>query len=411
MRHPNKSSLKSRRILRLRLVLVGLYVISNIFAAIMSLNTGELSADFNGFAAPQSSTIFVLLMGIVSAFLIVLFIMYSEFERRMGIKGKYTAVSAPKAQVSLAVMAMQLIHLAYSMYYGASIAGLVSKNESPLKYFYYIVSVDFLFLFYFASSTTTRFTTLNSLIFICSNVLRGWTSGFLYLGFLVLIKTCANRKFSLAKVCAFLIAGYAFLPLILYLKFYFRAIGGDIEITELAKVSNIESIDFEGITSLYTYSLFSLLDRLQHLSSLSALVGSLEELRVKIDSGFIRMFYFEGFPGFALYRLAGLADGYELNTALVSMLLNTDLLVSGYATHVGIIGWPIVAYESIPVYLLFLFFLMYLSFKLVKYSDRTDINELNWLMWLLLLMHGWFGAFISYVVAGYIYFYCVKRVG
>jgi hypothetical protein len=194
--------------------------------------------------------------------------------------------------------------------------------------------------------------------------------------------------------------------LITLLKYYVRT-QGDIG---LEGFHNFTELDLFGIYEIYLGAFRSLFQRLQHFSSVAALWDNIDLMRNGIESGFVRPYYLDGPFGLAILRIFGIPDGYELNTALISTLLGTDPTESSYATHIGILGWLIVGFEHTPFYLIYLAILMFLSVTLVRYSQSEGIRELNWLTWIILLMHGWFGAFTSYLVAGYIFVYIRRHL-
>ena len=104
-----------------------------------------------------------------------------------------------------------------------------------------------------------------------------------------------------------------------------------------------------------------------------------------------------------------MSEGYDLGTSIVILLLGTNPLVSGYATHTGILGWLIVAPQFTLFYIFYLLILMFISIRLVKYCDSRGVRELNWLAWLLFIVHGWFGVFISYLISGFVFGYFRRR--
>lgn len=388
-------------------VLLGIYMASNVAAAVTTLVTNELGGDFAGFDAPSNFATLVIAIGIIGSFILVMNLAFNFFKKIISIDWKTFDSRHPSFKLSFFVLTVQIVFLTYSLYYGAGVAGVTSKNESPIKYLFYVVSADFLFLFYFASSLPNRFTILNAVIFAASNVLRGWSSWYLYLGWLILVKSVWRRKISFKLVFFSAATGLLLLPAIMFMKLYFRLIATGADYSSIASSLNIDLLD---ITEIYADSLIQLFQRFQHFSSVAVLLNNLDVLREQFHAGFIRVFYLEGFVGFFLNRVFDLSAANELNTVVISTLLNTDLLESSYATHVGAIGWMLVAYEYIPIYLAYLAFLMLSSHLLVKYSKSKEVNELNWLIWLLLLMHGWFGAFTNFLVTGFIYFFIARRL-
>ena len=400
-------SLRQKQLKICHLLLLNIYILSNIVASVVSFTTGELGGDFAGFNTPSFLAILTIILGIVASFILVMIVSFNFFSRMTRTEITSFESEPPRLILSLFVLIIQSAYLIYSVYYNAGIAGLISKNESLAKYFFYVLSADFLFLFYFASSSSSKFVIFNTMIFVVSNVLRGWASWYLYLGWLIVIKIVWKRRVSFKMIAISAVAGIALMPIVLFLKIFFRLSAAGVDYSEILSILGLEYVD---LLDIYSDSFMQLFQRLQHFSSIAVIWNNLEIFRDQLSSGVVKIFFLEGFIGLFLNHFFSVSGVNELNTIVISILQNTDMLESGSATHIGIIGWMIVAYEYIPFYLCYLIFLMLLSHVLVKYSRSKEVSELNWLIWLLLLMHGWFGALTNFLVTGFIYFFLANSL-
>lgn len=408
MHSQNPDQARHRATLFLRLSFVGLYTIANLYSIVDAITSGELGGDFTGLKAPAPLDCLVIGLLLLGAMWFVMFPLHAWFESKTAIRSVAPLDFRPSARLSVLVFLIQAVFLAYAVIYEAGVAGVISKNQSLLKYIFYVISADFLMLFYISTAQLDKFVVLNIVFFITSNVIRGWASVYLYLGWILLSRLALQRQLTAARLATMACLSLVALPLLTLSKYYFRALGSDrLDASQIfGAVDLSSSVYFDAIG----ISLHELLQRLQHFSSLAVQWNYLATLQAAVESGYAMLFFLEGFLGLAALRAVGIQNSYELNTVLIATVLGTDPSVSGYAAHVGILGWAMVAPQLLPLYLAYLCTLMYLSTKMVAYCQSIGIQQLNWLAWLVLLVHGWFGSFTTYLIAGFLFGYLKRRL-
>lgn len=398
-----------KKTVSLHILFVAIYVLANLFAIVSTFLTGELGGDFTGFIVTSRLTTVLLGLSLIIAFIFVMFPVNSWFETRTLLRRLNSDDVRPNFIISVVIFLLQAIYIIYSITYDAGIAGMTSKNESPLKYIFYVISTDFLFLFYLSSSSIKdKFVIFNTIFFIASNIIRGWASVYMVIAWILLVKMAINGHLNKRRISVFIIVGILVIPIASFLKYYFRL--KEANAVDLLSAFNFASLTWSDILDIYNTAIIGLTERLQQFSSLAVIWDKQAILNASVESGFTKLFLLDGFFGFFLLRILGIPESYDLGSSIISILLGFDPLTSSYATHVGIFGWLIVTPEYFLVYILYLATLMYLSIKLVKYCQSKGVRELNWLAWLLFLMHGWFGVFISYLLSGFIYGYLKRRL-
>jgi hypothetical protein len=118
-----------------------------------------------------------------------------------------------------------------------------------------------------------------------------------------------------------------------------------------------------------------------------------------VFDGAIRPVLFDGPYFTVVYTLFGISPPFELNAMLTATFLGLNPAIEGYNTHSGLIGWFILFPEFAPVFLVYLLALGLASVHLARRLGGRLALNVTWLMWLVLLMNGWFGGFVSFVVA------------
>lgn len=385
---------------------VASYVFANLYAYVSLAASGEFGGELAGFPVPSASAGALLVAGVVLSYVVVLFPAFNFLRRRLrAIRLENYDVSYGNG-LHLAVLVLQLFLLGYALYIG-NVAGRIVHTSSPLRLILYFLPIDYLALVYLTLSRDSKFFRVNGFVYLVTTVLRGLSSGFLFLLMVLLLRLQPKTRLA-GRTLLFLCILPLALPLVYVLRFYFRylrigatevATGEPTQWSDVLLYFGVEgsSASFLGLVG---YSVGAFLDRLQQFSFVAMELTNRDEILSSIQAGSTRLFLFDG-PFFtAVYRLLGLDVPLELNSSLRAILFPWfDPYVVGYDVHTGFIGWIVIMPAIVPLYLLYVTILGVASILLSRSLGNSRVIGLTWFMWFLLLMNGWFGAFILYLVS------------
>ena len=182
-------------------------------------------------------------------------------------------------------------------------------------------------------------------------------------------------------------------PLILLLRFLVRE-----DNTGISDVLYYTDLALDG-RNVYAYILGFAVDRLQHFTSVAHILENRATIGAAFGAVEIRPFFLDGTYFAPLVAIFARPLPLELNSWLTAHFHGLDFDAVAYNTQLGIVGWPLVAPALLPMYLLYVGATGLASVLLSRAIGSRNVIELTWLMWLLFLMNGWFGAFVSYLVA------------
>jgi|CXWL01.1.fsa_nt_gi hypothetical protein len=375
-----------------RFLLVAGYLAFNLAAYVETVNTGVLSGDFAGVRAPAGLTGLVLLLFVALSYVVVLFPLFDWMRGvgRIGDAGRNTGTRQLAADVF--VLLLSAFQLVFALDTGVGVAGEFARSDNPLRFIIYIIPIDFVAMIYLAAADNGRLYKANFGLYLVSSLARGWSSGILFLLLIALI-----RSNGLRLTPARLLGGFTFVAVVAPLILVFRFLVRD-ESVELLEILSHMDVLLDG-RNLYLFILGFLSDRLQQFMVVAYIFENRGVIGAALNAGEIRPFFLDGtfFP--ALAGLLGRTPAPELNSWLTAHFYGTDFDAISYNVHVSFIGWPILAPELLPIYVLFVCGLGLGSMLLSRALGSAPVVELTWMMWLLLLVNGWFGAFVNYLVA------------
>lgn len=384
---------------QVRPLFVGVYVLANLFAFGLSTMRGTIGGDFAGFPAPNTFEGFALVSAIASTYLLVLFPIFDGVCRWT--RSRQTSLAPVEAQphLHIGVLLLQIFLLTYSLTSEIGMAGRIVKSDNPIRFLVYFIPIDYIALIYIGIARATRIYKVNLLLYVASNVVRGWSSVFLFLFFVLLIRTRLLSRMTTLRWLGLGLLVLLTLPLAFGLRFYFRDYGGELtqasDVLALLQATENESGPFDIFLVLFG----ALIDRLQHYSSVVVEYTYLLQIRNLVSDGSIRPFIFDGPYFSAIYALLGTRVPFELNSMLTATFLGLDPSIEGYNTHSGLLGWLIITPEFAPLFLAYVLALGTTSTYLAQRLRSRWALDVTWLMWLILLMNGWFGGFVTFLVA------------
>lgn len=374
-----------------------LYLIANVWAAFTVLDRGELIADHAGWPAPQPGQIMQALALIILMYCGVLF----AFRDRLNTtNGWLSGVVGGKA-MGRAILLIQATYFLFVLVFSAGGAGAdAEKGGGALRFIFYVINPDMLFLVYFG--VTMYITgkcphrTQNLLLFLLSNIVRGWLGPLLIIMFIygiLFVERADMNKWTLwrvTKISILSLIGFVAASFLMHIKLALR-VGGDAILTVL------QNLALDDVILAFFESLFS---RLQMLSTVSFQITKQEQLSRFIDEGVLGSFYTDGLPQQVLYKVLGVEPGENLNLFLWKYYIPGDFFEAQTTVQPGLVGWLyILPFYSLVFFFLYIVMLLFINKKLIEQFGGRGLRHLSWFCVFLFLLPGWLGAYISFLWA------------
>ncbi len=376
---------------RCKWLLVGSYLAFNVNTCVKTIQEGVLQDEFTGFAAPSALTCALLLIGIVLSYLLVQFSLFDTLcraGRSRPLRGEFPELPT---QIPVMVMLLMVAQMWFQLSTGSGIAGSAEKTDNPLRYLIYGIPIDMITLIYLAAAANRRLYKANIAVYLLSSLARGWSSGLLFLLCIAAIRGKGIRiSMRMLLIMALTVAVIA--PIILVLRFVVRD-----SAIQISDIDALLDLVLDG-QNLYLYIFGFVSDRLQHFTSVAHLFESRDLIGAALDAGEIRPFFLNGPWPYSIASAFGYQLAPELNWWLTVQAFGLDEEAVGYAVHVGMIGWLIVAPSLLPGYVVYIGGLGWASVQLSRAIGSKAVLDLTWLLWFLFLMNGWYGAFFSYLL-------------
>jgi hypothetical protein len=390
-----------------RLHWLWLFVIVNIIAALIMLDSGELIGDLEGIKVYSQSALWWATVLVVASYLIILGPVFN-FISRLKIRslnfGADESDLGKKIGILLAVL--QILFIVFNLSAGVNIAGANNATtDSPFAMFWVLFPVDALFLIYYGTYRENKYFYPNLAIWILSNTLRGWAGIFLLVIFFEWCRAVYNKKVKMSRIVIVGLLVLAFYPLLSNLKWVIRAAaatGLSLEALVEGFASNLESADY---LALMGNELVHLIGRLQTTSMMVDVMRLSDFLQAKFAAGEFAPFWKEGLHGIIFDRLF-VGEKQSFIGVLFTKYedFGYDYNVGDWNVSLGYPSWFFITPLLTPVYLLYTFFLGFISFYLVKKIGMSMLSkDMLWYSWLVYLMAPWFLTFTGFIYALFVF--------
>lgn len=390
---------KLRSIGGVKFMFVALYILANVWGALTILSENRLIADHAGWPAPNPEQIFLALSLIVGIYFIILFSGKSRKEIHLKQKSKLYGKA-----LAIVIFSIQAMYIGFIFTYSAAKAGDIEKAGGIFRFLFYIVNPDMLFLIYYSVTMYAKdklpYRTTNLVLFLISNLMRGWIGPILFIGFISAISWAESpaKKITTLKIFVFTIL----LPIIFIIASYFLYVKLALREGFDAVSKLIADTSYFNILSSFTEILLS---RLQLISSVLFQVTHQNELNKFIENGLVGNFYTEGLPQQTIFNIFGIFPGENLNLFLWKNYIPGSFFEFQTTVQPGLAGWfYILSYYWILPFILYILFLIFINFKLINFFGGNGLRHLSWFAVLVFLIPGWFGAYISFLWSLLIFF-------
>jgi hypothetical protein len=378
------------------------YVFANLIAAIVFGVTDTLDGDLIDFPLPSYSILIVATIFVVLSYLIwmgpIFKFMASIRVNSLISYWESSNISRDEKFVGIFVFLVQLFFFIFNFLEASNVAGSRLQSDSPIRHLWILLVPDYLFLVYYGIYRKSRFFSSNLVLYLISNVMRGWLGTWLIVFFME--GAYRVRKGSLNWKKIVITAGIfsLFLPILIQLKWMIRETGASGLFSEEAFFLRI--LDMNWLEAS-TEAIQPILMRFQHLANVIGIMGNSYDISAGLNNGEFLYFFEEGLPQYVLTAIFGIARLPDIHNMLLTYLIPEQLPVDTITnTHVGLVGWFWIAPIMIPFYLLYLLFISWLGIWIAKKAGGAPLlMDVVWFAWLSLLMNGWFAAYIGVVQA------------
>lgn len=393
-----------------RVFWLAIYVVAAIAAGYLFMVRGMLGgdlvgvplSDFVGVPLPDIRTLIVAASCVILSYLVwmgpVFWVMEKITVSPWVERWKEKGLPDDHSQISICVLILQIAFLVYCFMEGVGTAGSIKRTDLALKYIWILMPADAIFFVYYALYRKSHWFIPNLVVYVLSNMSRGWLGFWLIILFLEGSYRFREAKIDLKKVLAAIALFFYLVPYLIEVKWAIRKFGNAYIFNWENFIGVIRKVDWwESIVRATE----SLLMRLQHLDVVIVIAHNAATLSERLQNREFLYFFEEGLPQFTIERLLGwprisdihikLLDYFAVEHAPAGVVSNT---------HTGLVGWFWIAPEWALEYVFYVGVLTWLGIWLAKKMGASaGVNDLVWFAALVWLMNGWFGAYIEFLQA------------
>ncbi|MFM5806864.1 oligosaccharide repeat unit polymerase [Aeromonas veronii] len=391
------------------------FILVNIFSYVLVTNSGSLIGESS--AIEFTSWYFVvpvLIMLVISYFFIlcpVYIIFRKVYVRSIFPHGIPNDISK---FIGIIVLSLQLSFILYFSLTGTFSANSTERAGSIGSAFWVFISIDNLFLVYYALFRETNLFKYNLFFAVASNVLRGWSSIFFIIIFLEF-----SRLYRLKRLKMYILLLSSVLVIVLYPFIYFgklilRAMtisGGDLSVgVDLVFTGLEKSADSVSFVTALSVSLEQVITRFQLLSNALAVYEVREYLNDKLVAGDIVPYWAESIYGIIFHKMLNLSYGINLGEMMANIISSSPFDTS-WNSNPSFLAWFFIEPSSSICYILFVLTLCAVSMFICKLSSGTGLYlDLIWFSWLIYVLPGWNASLVLFVHAQIIFLFMIMIV-
>lgn len=293
------------------------------------------------------------------------------------------------SMAGLLLLGLQLCYLAYNTIFELNIAGVANVGAGNLKYVFYLLPSDVIFIVISVGLKSNRWFVTNAIAYLISSMLSGWIGGIFILAIIVFCRFYPIR-IAPRRAVQFLLVGIGLvviLPVIVEVKWAIRS-GADIKLA----ISNLFA---SGYMSSIVNSLGYVLNRFQHLGHVTLLVENSAEMNAAFNAGYFSSYWHDGLLQQLFLKIFGM-ELYTLDRYMVSYFFGNQNPAAN--TNPGVSGWFFILRGEALFYVCYLFIITLPVYLFVyRYAGLKYLLLLACFS-LVYLWHGWIGAYVNLVI-------------
>ncbi len=391
-----------------------IFIIVNIWATKIIFSQKQLIGDLEGVKLESSSSLFIALFLVLLCYFLLLVIGFNYFRKikipRI-IKTPKSLSYQAKFTVSSFILLLQLAFFIFNQTEGVNVAGSLNvKSNSTLAFIWVFLPIDYIFYLYFVTFRNEKLLKTNLVLFIISNLSRGWSGFILILLFLEWCNRYRNRTLNYFRIVLFSAGVILVYPYLLNLKWVIRASkSSEIELSSSKDLLE-GMIESKSYNELLSDGVEQIIGRLQQTAILTEVINKKELFENGIANDKFVSYYGEGFIQIAYRRIIGRNNIPNIGS-MAPNYLRTDnpYELEAYNISVGLMSWVIILPFQIPLFFLYIGFLCYLSVFFARQINFTSaIDDAIWMSWLFLLAVGWISQFITFIYSILVFLIIIK---
>lgn len=394
------------RILNPRKHWLWLYLFINFLAAFIIYNTGDLIGDVAGRPLSSVSNLIISFLAISFSYIIILWVVFELFSK-IKTKTSYNKENdfLVSNYIGIYIFIFQFLFLIFNFFTGANISGQhAGSGMSIATIFWALLPIDALFLIYYGVARDSKYFKINLALYLISNLMRGWAGVILIVIFMEWCRLYRMRKINIKYILLVAILILIIYPELHLLKYSIRV--NDFQ----SYILNHQSLFLSVYGDINYFS--SILIGVEHIIARIQIVSVLTEIfkyrdffEIDFYNNIITPYWYEGLHGVIIDRLFDYERSLPLGVVFTGYGdFNWSFNQGDWVTNVGYPSWYFITPIHSAYYLLFTLLICFISMLLMKkISLRDSAMDLLWLSWMLYLLPPWFGTFIQFVYALFIY--------
>jgi hypothetical protein len=385
-----------------RLLWLWLWLVLNFSAFLIMLNAGEMIGDFAGYPVVDVGVLFLATAGVMLTYYFILSPFFNFMSKiKIPIIGVNNDIVFLQDRLGLLLFVLQIAFMIFNLTEGVNIAGSGNvRSGSIFSFLWIFLPVDVLFLIYYSFFRESKYFKLNLIIWLISNIMRGWAGVFLAVIFFELIRHLKKKQVKWLWIMAATILVAALYPLINIIKWTIRGYSS-LDASDVSMMALIAG----GLSSGTYFDL--VVKGVEHIAGRIQTVAVLAEtyrIRDVISTGFYSgdfvPFWKEGLLGIAYDTIFSGARGMTLS---VMFPLYDDLgsinSIGDWNLNTSFLSWLVILPEYSPIYIFYIVFTCFLSILFYKMIPGYKPDKLDglWFAWLVYLLPPWWAAFTGYI--------------
>jgi hypothetical protein len=385
------------------------FIVINLLAYGIMLQTGELLGDVKGVLVQDYGLLHVSALLVCFSYFIVLFVVFEFFIKIKVPKIRFKFESLSGNRVGVFFSVLQMLFLSISILNGVNIAGSGNATTNSIfSIFWVFFPVDLLLVIYYSFYRDSSFFKVNIIIAIISSLLRGRADVFLMILFFEISRKIRNKSLSFIKIFFVGLGTLCLYPVLIVLKFAFRLYlgeGGDQSLDVLI-IGLMEQNQKSGFFYSLYFGFEHILGRLQTVSIVAEIARFSSTLRELFSQGGFYPFWLEGLHGIILDQVLGHSINVPLGTAFTGVGdFNWQFDVGDWNTNPGLVGWVVLNPLWTAGYIFYIAFLCFFSVVFTKIIGDCDMrNDMLWYSWAFYLMPAWLGVFFLFTYTLLLFF-------
>lgn len=304
-------------------------------------------------------------------------------------------------RIGVILVILQIFFFFFNQYYNVNTAGSnLIRTNSVLSLFWVLVPVDMLFLIYYAIYRDSKYFKWNVLIWLISNLSRGWAGVFVFVIFFEWCRLSREKKINSIKVIIGIFLVLLLYPLLSIFKWIMRTplSVGESKIDVASEVIERNLRDLNYFELIYS-GIEHIVARLQ----MTSVIAETYRLRDVIEKGFetgeFTSYWFDGLHGVVISRVFSLEREMNLSVALTKYFeFSWSFEVGNWNINPSIVSWFIIKPENSVLFVVYLIAICSLSVFFMKIISKGKRSmDLVWITWMLYLIPFWNNTFVNFI--------------